>query len=240
MPYYDLRFTMSPIFKCPDEDLTPAHHKKIQSVFRMLIAQRINSDAKPRPYTCGLEEGESLYEDQDPDTHCISLHYHFRFFSHDLEPTIRKQIKDRFLKMNLYCHGNSCYKFKTIIPDDINRYYRYCLKQGPVASLTNIPDYDNLVMLAKDEYKNKSKYLNAKKVLKKNKTELYDRLVKYLEEEQLLTDRYDIWARTLAFYDKENRAFNTQSISGHVKRYMWKKKLVTSNELLPNDPFFRK
>lgn len=238
MPYYDLRLTYSPIFKKPDNEITKSDKAKIYSLIHKLIHTRCMEDM---PYTFGEEKAED-------DKHCSTLHCHFRFQSHDLEDTIRtRTIKAHFAQLNLECKGNACYKFKWVKPDDVKRFYRYCLKQckghceiiNPGLKLCKIDDLPALCLLAQDEYKNKNKYNLAKKVLKKNKIELFDRLKKYLEKNHPQEiDRRKIFAHTLAFYDHENRAFNINSINGHVKRYMWKKKLITADELIPNDPFY--
>lgn len=149
-------------------------------------------------------------------------HLHFTFASSILKDTILKPIK-RLLRetYDMETKGNKFFYFKPWIDPDINRAWRYCLKQSFVSSLCAGFPQDKLQVWHQAAHES---YLvtiqvNQKKMDNRDTSDtLFERLCEVLKKDKL-TNYQKIVSRAIRFYVDEKRPLNRTVITGYALTY---------------------
>lgn len=185
-----------------------------------------------------LEESDgdyiACYERLNKFGESTKPHFHASFEYADtiLKNTLAKRIKNVFIKLGLpKFKGNKHYSLSIVPePDDYQRWYRYCLKENYIKSLTKTDmDIETLSLLAIDERKRsvEANIKNREKTI--NTITLYDRLKKFLNSLDLKkgTTRKQVFCHVLNYYKTEKKALNASTMRGYADLYMIENEWIT-------------
>lgn len=231
--FYKFRFTL------PDRELFP---KFDDCLMRLLEVLDIREGGKAKWWSIGYEELNGCGEMTKP-------HFHIHFASMHREATLRKRLqtlfkKDEFSEWTLGLKGNRLYSLCCVDDEeggvkDLNRFFRYPLKQlcEQHRAFEINPNYQCLPddfdikvqsLIAHDEWSRDVEF----KVKKKQQLEqpsTKDKLFEYLDScavEQRATKR-SLLILIIAYYDREEKSANKQTILGYLQTALWRYKLET-------------
>lgn len=167
-------------------------------------------------------------------------HFHFNFISDSKKDSLQKYIRRWFAdrEYNISSPKNSYALSIYNEPDDVDRWYRYCMKEKYIPELTKLSDYtaeqlNGMELCAKDERKT-TVSLNKKADAKKaEKLTMYDKLEKYLNEYEKanpLNTFRSITMKIYEFYIQNKHSINVKTIDGYTNLYMLKNNKMTIEE----------
>jgi len=223
---WDLRYTFS--------DQT-SEHEYLKDTSILLRYKHIAKELKDKilNYTYGgkITGGMEVKNKVGENTRC---HLHFRFMStHPKETMVRpckKLLNDRY---DLSTTGNKVWYFKAQTEVDMNKFWRYPLKETLMPSLCSGYSLADLTEMAKIANANLQVAIqvNQKKMDNRNETDtLFSRVSEILVKENI-REKCSICQRIIEFYVAENRPLNRQVITGYTLTHMVQQKLLKSSEL---------
>lgn len=165
-------------------------------------------------------------------------HFHFNFLSDykkdSLQSHIRRWFADRDYKITSPKNSYALSVYNE--PDDIDRWWRYCMKEKYIPELTNLSDYTaeqikTMEICAKDERKI-TIALNIKAAQKKaEKKTMYDKLEKYLNDNEMnLKTSKQITMCIYKYYMENSHSINIKTIDGYTHLYRLKTKQLSVEE----------
>lgn len=162
-------------------------------------------------------------------------HFHFNFLSDSKKDTLQKGIRAFYSERGYVCKGNRCYSLQQCDePEDFGRWFRYCMKEKYIKKLSSSSeiDFDKLEILAKDERQQSIKHNLANRAKLMDKNTLYDKIVMDLEKQDPRpADFKSIWSFIVAYYVKEKKPVNLNTIKGYTITYCISTGLITSDML---------
>lgn len=161
-------------------------------------------------------------------------HVHFAFASTSRKDTIIKPVKRLLNDMyDMSTTGNKYFYFKAKPEPDVDRIFRYPLKQALVPSLCSGFTSSQLQILhqgAHDSYLTTIQ-VNQKKMDNRDTSDtLFLRLCDVLKKEKLKIYK-EIVSRAIRFYCEEDRPLNRQVITGYALTYQVKEKIRSTDDL---------
>jgi hypothetical protein len=228
---HDLRFTFSDQdkeLKCLQDKSFIARSKQIWK--KLVQHLKDLGYFYKNTYTSG-------YETMNKDGEQCSAHIHLRFQSIKNTQSMRREIKRYLAKTyDEDTHGNKAMMFKGIVERDIDKFWRYPLKQSLKAEMcggfTN-EQLEHMHQVAKDAYQTVVQ-VNQKKIDKKDNTDtLFQRVLIQIKKNNDTT-KIAIAKTFIETYIKEDRPLNRSVIEGYVLNAMVKLQLTTIDEVLHN------
>lgn len=161
-------------------------------------------------------------------------HVHFAFASTHRKDTIIKPVKRLLDKVyDMTTTGNKFFYFKAKPEPDIDRIFRYPLKQALVPSLCSgfTPNQLQIFHQSAHESYLTTIQVNQKKADNRDSSDtLFLRLCEVLKKDKL-KDYEKIVSRAIRFYCDEDRPLNRQVITGYALTYQVKEKIRHEDDL---------
>lgn len=217
--YFGLRITPEK-FNCP-------FGLALKIIKHLLAHPKVEKDM----YICADETINHLGE----KTH---HHFHFNFqadFKHD---SLSKNIKRWFLDHDYKITGNDSFSLTAFNePEDVDRWYRYCMKEKYLPQYTKLGDYSpeqikQMEVCSKDERTRSIKYNIEKEKKKNEKKSMFQRVEIHLNKlEKDLKTFKAVYMEILQYYiENEIPSLNSRTIDGHTNLYLLKNKIITADE----------
>ncbi len=216
--YYSLRVTPAQ-FNCP-------FGLSLAIVKKLLKKNSVEKDMY-------ILADEKLDKFGEPTHH----HWHFNFISEDTKESLQRWITRQYAKMEYICKGNASYALTAYDePEDLKRWYRYCMKEKWVPQYTKLSEFDKeeldaLELCAKDERKTTISLNIAKRAKQQNKTTMFDKLEKHIDslKKNLKTFR-SINIEIIKYYVSQGHSLNVKTVDGYTNLYMIRKKLLSPED----------
>ena len=207
MSYIKFRYTLS------ERDLADLPR------FNQYVVKKFLSFFKATTITIGLEK---LNNEGEP----TKDHIHIHFMTEVKIGTIRTALGRFWTEEEDKRTGNQKYSLREELDvKDPNRFWRYAWKQGArqynvYENLFGLEDFDPVVEMkcAQEEYAMIVDVNRLKKQKQQDKTNTYNKIVKYLEETKPQNLK-EVVSQISDFYLKEGMSMNASTIVGYVTNY---------------------
>lgn len=162
-------------------------------------------------------------------------HFHFNFICDGKKDTLQRFIRRWFLEREYICNNANCYALSVYDePDDEIRWWRYCMKEKVIASLTRLDSFtitqiEEFKICARDERKRSIQANLAYEKKQKEKSSMFDRIKKHLSKMDLKTFR-SINIEIVKYYVSEGKPICVRTVDGYTNNYMLSSKLITYEE----------
>lgn len=226
---YHFRFT----FSDQDKDLACLEDKEFIKASKRLHKRIINKFTENNyihqsKYTSGFEIRNKNGEN-------CKAHMHLCFFSTRVKQSMVRTIKRFLHEEDQDTTGNQCYYFKQwSLLDDINKFWRYPLKQTFSPALCSGFDQSYLEQqhgIATESYSVRIQVNQAKLDKKDNMDTLFSRAMSKMKKSQP-KNAQQICEIFLDIYIEEDRPINKQTIQGYVLNAQVKLGLITKQNIL--------
>lgn len=222
---YDLRFTFS--------DQTSEHEyledkgklNRYKAIAK-LVKDKILNYVSNGKLTGGIEVKNKIGE----HTRC---HCHFRFFSTTKKDTMIKPLKLILQNYDMETKGNKYWYFKILPEQDVDKFWRYPLKETLTPSLCSGFTKDQLTMMAKiaNATLQTAIQINQKKQDNRDESDsLFQRLQTILRKAEVKSLNVAI-TQIIQMYVDEDRPLNKTVIVGYAYTYLVKEKHMTAGAL---------
>lgn len=164
-------------------------------------------------------------------------HFHFNFIADYKKDSLTKHIVRWFQSRDYKITGNDSFALcEYNEPDDLVRWYRYCMKEKHLPQFTSLTEFSpeqisEMEICAKDERKTTIE-LNIKKQNQRNERKtMYEKLESHLNlNESNLKTFQSIYMSIVKYYIENNHSVNSRTIDGYTHLYMLKNQMLTIQE----------